>query len=164
MLLADDTATKLPGHLIIVKQCWRASMGQTYEHFLQRECWNPVGRCPARPVQAACVRVAMETILLLLLVSAEKWFFSLSFHQLDHLCIERGASRNMGDLDAEIVSQTQVMLGKVIKKPALTDKLLRRPPFKFLHDIIVHVSPVSHLSNVLLLLIQRCVSIVADRK
>lgn len=46
----------------------------------------------------------------------------------------------MADVDQETIVQTQATLAKVIKKPVLTDKLLRRPPFKFLHDIIVNVS------------------------
>ena len=53
----------------------------------------------------------------------------------------------MADLDQETIVQTQAMLGKVIKKPVLTDKLLRRPPFKFLHDIIINVSISSSLTQ-----------------
>ncbi|EDQ89847.1 uncharacterized protein MONBRDRAFT_16803 [Monosiga brevicollis MX1] len=42
----------------------------------------------------------------------------------------------MADLDS-LVEKTASSLGKVIKKPPLTDKLLRRPPFRFLHDVIM---------------------------
>lgn len=43
-----------------------------------------------------------------------------------------------GDLD-KLVANTQKILGKYVKKPPLTTKLLRKPPFRFLHDIIVAV-------------------------
>lgn len=41
--------------------------------------------------------------------------------------------------DPDVVKQTQETLGKVVRKVPLTDKLLNRPPFKFLHDIIKEV-------------------------
>lgn len=46
----------------------------------------------------------------------------------------------MAEISAETIRKTQNTLGKFIKKPNLTEKLLRKPPFKFLHDIIVAVS------------------------
>ncbi|KAL5284001.1 TRAF3IP1 family protein [Megaselia abdita] len=39
------------------------------------------------------------------------------------------------ELDSEI-KKTQETLGKFVKKPALTEKLLKKPPFRFLHDVI----------------------------
>ncbi|ESO96423.1 hypothetical protein LOTGIDRAFT_159832 [Lottia gigantea] len=42
-------------------------------------------------------------------------------------------------MDPKIVKQTQDTLGKIIKKPPLTDKLLAKPPFRFLHDITTSV-------------------------
>ncbi|XP_015593685.1 TRAF3-interacting protein 1 isoform X2 [Cephus cinctus] len=40
------------------------------------------------------------------------------------------------DVKPEIIKRTQDLLGKYFKKPPLTEKLLRKPPFRFLHDII----------------------------
>lgn len=46
----------------------------------------------------------------------------------------------MSEVSDIAIKRTQDSLGKVIKKPVLTEKLLRKPPFKFLHDIIHAVS------------------------
>ncbi|XP_015786749.1 TRAF3-interacting protein 1-like [Tetranychus urticae] len=46
---------------------------------------------------------------------------------------------NQVNVDPKIIKNTQDTLGKIIKKPVLTEKLLKRPPFKFLHDIIINV-------------------------
>ena len=48
----------------------------------------------------------------------------------------------MGDkqVDGKIIKKTQDTLGRIIKRPPLTDKLLQKPPFRFLHDVITSVS------------------------
>lgn len=46
----------------------------------------------------------------------------------------------MGDEAPEWVTVTQANLGAVIKRPKLTDQLLQKPPFRFLHDIVSEVS------------------------
>ncbi|OWR44892.1 TRAF3-interacting protein 1 [Danaus plexippus plexippus] len=43
------------------------------------------------------------------------------------------------ELDPDIIKATQGSLGKYIKRPPLTDKLLKKPPFRFLHDIVTSI-------------------------
>nr|XP_025743745.1 TRAF3-interacting protein 1 [Callorhinus ursinus] len=42
-------------------------------------------------------------------------------------------------MNAAVVKRTQEALGKVIRRPPLTEKLLSKPPFRYLHDIITEV-------------------------
>lgn len=57
------------------------------------------------------------------------------------------------NLDAEVercdgnIQLTQQMLGEVIRRPKLTEKLLGRPPFKFLYDIVMEVKNTSGFAN-----------------
>lgn len=43
-------------------------------------------------------------------------------------------------MNDSVAKKTQETLGKVIKKPPLTEKLLGKPPFRYLHDIFSEVS------------------------
>ncbi len=47
----------------------------------------------------------------------------------------------MGDtaVDPDILKHTQDTLGQIINAPALTEKLLSRPPVQFLQDIVKSV-------------------------
>jgi len=47
-----------------------------------------------------------------------------------------GPKKNMSDVGPEIIVKTQKSLGKYVKKPVLSEKLLKKPPFRFLHDVI----------------------------
>lgn len=42
-------------------------------------------------------------------------------------------------MQSSVVRRTQELLGRVIRKPPLTERLLSKPPFRYLHDVIGEV-------------------------
>ena len=45
------------------------------------------------------------------------------------------------------VTATQETLGGLIKRPRMTDALLQKPPFRFLHDIVSEVTKVTGFAS-----------------
>lgn len=43
------------------------------------------------------------------------------------------------DLEA-LIEQVKTDMGAIIQKPKMTDKLLSRPPFRFIHDVVSAVT------------------------
>nr|XP_056712511.1 TRAF3-interacting protein 1 [Euleptes europaea] len=43
-------------------------------------------------------------------------------------------------MEGSMVRRTQELLGRVIRKPPLTERLLSKPPFRYLHDVIGEVT------------------------
>jgi len=42
-------------------------------------------------------------------------------------------------IDGVILKKTQDLLGQIVRKSVLTEKLLSKPPFRFVHDVITSV-------------------------
>ena len=52
----------------------------------------------------------------------------------------------MGDLEA-LIERTKSLMGELISKPKMVDKLLSKPPFRFLHDTISSVASTTGFSE-----------------
>ncbi|XP_038277541.1 TRAF3-interacting protein 1 isoform X2 [Dermochelys coriacea] len=50
-------------------------------------------------------------------------------------------------MNGAVVRRTQELLGRVIRKPPLTERLLSKPPFRYLHDVIGEVIRVTGFMN-----------------
>lgn len=50
-------------------------------------------------------------------------------------------------IDPSVIKKTQDTLGRVIQAPALTEKLLNRPPVQFVQDIVKSVYFISFKLN-----------------
>eukprot|EP01062_Namystynia_karyoxenos_P024762 TRINITY_DN19680_c1_g1_i1.p1 TRINITY_DN19680_c1_g1~~TRINITY_DN19680_c1_g1_i1.p1 ORF type:complete len:476 (+),score=254.81 TRINITY_DN19680_c1_g1_i1:80-1429(+) len=53
------------------------------------------------------------------------------------------------DVDPAILEKTRKELQPIIKAPKLTDRLLKKPPFRFLHDIITNVIKTTQFASAL---------------
>ena len=73
------------------------------------------------PLHVECVKVTRRNLLLLTAQNTDENDF---------------LKMTESNLDPEIIKKTQDSLGKYVKKPPLTEKLLKKPPFKFIHDVI----------------------------
>ncbi len=75
----------------------------------------------------------------------------------------------MANLDREVekcdgsVELTQALLGEIIQKPKLVDKLLQKPPFRFLYDIIMEVRRVTGFAEGLYTAEENDVATIADK-
>lgn len=67
-------------------------------------------------------------------------FHSCSNESVDEKKVTEALDMTESSLDPELILKTQETLGKFVKKPPLTEKLLKKPPFKFIHDVIKVVS------------------------
>lgn len=79
--------------------------------------------------------VFVSNLFSCVLLSRSRLIISGHFQQVIHSGKRMAASA----VDPKVIATTRELLSGMIKKPALTDKLLNRPPFKFLHDVIVNV-------------------------
>ena len=55
------------------------------------------------------------------------------------VCLSPQLAMATASVDQATLRRTRDTLGKIIKKPPLSDKLLNRPPFRYMHDIISEV-------------------------
>ena len=100
--------------------------------------------------KCACARVALwdgipsRCCLNKSVIVPDKTCFSLYWSKLKMLnCLitqNPQSTNRRSNMNEKVAKKTQDSLGKIIKKPPLTDKLLTKPPFRFLHDIITSVS------------------------
>ena len=66
--------------------------------------------------------------------------WSFSYFKIKKVTFVQRVASMAAQVDSAVLHRTKETLGKVIKKPPLTDKLLSRPPFRFLHDIVNEVN------------------------
>ena len=53
--------------------------------------------------------------------------------------ISRGIFLLLIEMSEETVQASKKLLGQIIKKTPLTEKLLSRPPFRYLHDLTMEI-------------------------
>ena len=76
---------------------------------------------------------------------------NVSTGQKEHVPNEQNHHENPASLVEQItvcnedMSQTRIMIARIVTKPKCSDKLLGKPPFRFIHDLIMAIGDATQL-------------------